>query len=155
MLTRVSQMHEALASIVDACQYSDSRAAGERRQQQEQEGNRASEAEAGAGAGGSGGERGRGGGGRRDWGGGGEGGGGQEAVSSVVTAEEGAVILERSRSCLRVSVGHTRLHQARQKREQECCTEKKPRRVLLYNIVFGGLSTPTRHPLPPPRILTR
>lgn len=90
MLTRVSQMHEALSSIVDACQSSsssspdDSRSSERRQLQQQlllphqQEG------------GGRGGEEG--------------GGDVGEQLSSVVTSEEGAVIVERSRSCLRVSL---------------------------------------------------
>ncbi|CAM9660149.1 unnamed protein product [Ectocarpus sp. 6 AP-2014] len=85
VLTRVSQMHEALSFIVDACQSSssssspdDSRSAERRQQQQlpqQQKG------------GGRGGEEG--------------GGDVGDQLSSVVTSEEGAVIVERSRSCLR------------------------------------------------------
>ncbi|CAN0254260.1 unnamed protein product, partial [Ectocarpus sp. 4 AP-2014] len=85
VLTRVSQMHEALSFIVDACQSSSSSSSpddsrsSERRQQQQLPHQQ---------------ERGR---------RGGEEGGGDvgDQLSSVVTSEEGAVIVERSRSCLR------------------------------------------------------
>lgn len=98
VLTRVSQMHEALSSIVDACQSpgdgskssssspADSQRAGARQHRHQN--------------GGGGGE---GGGGDADgYGGIGEGTG--WASAGAVTAEEGAIIVERSRSCLKVSL---------------------------------------------------
>eukprot|EP00752_Nemacystus_decipiens_P001861 g1793.t1 len=100
VLTRVSQMHKALASIVDACQGSSSPPADSQRewvpQHRHQNGGR-------GGRGGEGREEGGRSTGRRGDADGSveEGAGESSSAAAAVTAEEGAVIVERSRSCLR------------------------------------------------------
>lgn len=106
MLTRVSQMHGALSSIVDACQ-SSSDDTGSKRSSSSPADSQSKGAphhrHQNGGGGGGGGEESRSTGIRGDADGGGEEGTGEPAAVAVVTAEEGAVIVERSRSCLRVS----------------------------------------------------
>lgn len=108
VLTRVSQMHEALSSIVDACQSSgggdgggDGDGDGGRNSSSssppadsQREGSRQHRHQNGGGGGG-----------RGDADGGVDEGAWEPAAAAaaVVTAEEGAVIVERSKSCLRVS----------------------------------------------------
>lgn len=100
MLGRVSQMHAALASIVAECQRSSNGSSGD--------GTAGHEGQQGLAKGGArmgGGGTGARGNARSE----GEGCGGEEPSvggegdRSVVTKEEGAVIVEKSRSCLRVS----------------------------------------------------